>query len=79
MNWKHLFWVVPIVLIIGGVIGFKIFAYTTDTLSNMVLSIDKCSIQTLEYVSTHNQDCQIMISGYLRNCINNQTVNDTID
>ena len=76
MNYKHLFWIIPFVLILGGIIGFKIFEATTNTLSDMTKIIDKCSIQTLSYTANHNPDCAILIQGYMKQCSN---INRTIE
>jgi len=76
MNWKHLLWIIPLVLIIGAFIGFRLFAFTIDTLDTMVETIDQCSIQTLQYVAEQNNDCQILISGYMRQCADNVTSSD---
>ena len=79
MNWKHLIWIIPLFLIIGIFIGFRFFSFVTDELDTMVETMDKCSIQTLNYVATENQDCQILISGYMNNCIENITlINDVL-
>ena len=74
MNWKHLLYIIPLVLIIGGLFGFKIFEWTSTQLSDMLKDIDECSIQTLSYVAEKNSDCQILISGYLRSCIDNSSI-----
>jgi len=71
MNWKHLLWIIPVILILGLRLGF-VFGMTASHLLNETISdVEQCSVNTLTYVAEHNSDCQILISGYLRNCTNN--------
>ena len=77
MDKKNLIRIIPIFLIIGFIIGiligFKIGVYSMYNLDKTIENLDECSIETLNYVMEHNTDCKILISGYLRDCINNKT------
>lgn len=68
MNAKHLIWLIPLFLFIGLGLGYTLGLESIGVLSNMMESIDKCSVQTLNYAAEHNSDCQILITGYLNNC-----------
>jgi hypothetical protein len=63
----HLLWIIPIILIVGLVIGY-VGIESIMLLDNTLNSIDKCNVQTLKYATEHNTDCGILITGYLRNC-----------
>ncbi len=76
MRKRHLFWIIPITLLIGGYLGSWIYIEAIATLDDMVTTLDKCSTKANLYAIEQNKDCEILIIGYLKECsdnINTQT------
>lgn len=68
MKKKHLFWIIPIVLIIGMLVGL-FFGFTggVEFLDRGELLIEatcEMSMDTLTYVVNNNKDCAILATGY---------------
>jgi len=66
MNWKHLLWIIPIVMILGAVFGFLTGISQVTQLTTMLEEIDECQLDTLNYAMEQNQECRVLISGYFR-------------
>jgi hypothetical protein len=73
MNWKHLLYIIPISLIVGGTLGFKISIESVNQLIDVVEEIDECCMDTLIYATEQNPDCRILIVGKMQECYYNLT------
>ena len=73
MNWKHLLYIIPICLIAGGILGFKVGIESVNQLIDVVEGIDECCLPTLDYVTEQNPDCKILILGKMHECYYNES------
>jgi len=57
----------------GGFIGYGFGLYSIEVIDDMAYRMDGCCLQTLSYVQEQNNDCNILITGKMRQCYYNET------
>lgn len=72
MKKKHLIWIIPVVILtltfvflLGLLTGMR----SVEGLVEVVEDIDECCMDTLTYAMEHNQDCEVLITGYMAKCV----------
>lgn len=74
MNWKHLLYIIPLTIIISFFLGFWLGIAGVEALANTIDDLSYCQLDTLNYLAEKNNDCKILMKGYLSECINNKTM-----